>query len=93
MIINFLKMSGAGNDFIMVDNRKGEYTSILTGQLIAELCRRGLSVGADGRAAAGVLPALPTPSRDHFLRVYRASLWPCRTRECGHSVYSGTLVE
>ena len=48
MIIKFIKMSGAGNDFIMVDNREGEYTSILTPQLIANICRRGLSVGADG---------------------------------------------
>lgn len=48
MTIKFLKMSGAGNDFIMVDNREGQYTSALTGQRIARLCRRGLSVGADG---------------------------------------------
>ncbi len=48
MTIKFLKMSGAGNDFIMVDNREGEYTSALTPQRIANLCRRGLSVGADG---------------------------------------------
>ncbi len=48
MSIKFLKMSGAGNDFIMIDNRDGKYTSILTRDKIADICRRGLSVGADG---------------------------------------------
>lgn len=44
----FWKMSGAGNDFIMVDNRSGDLTDRLTRKRIANLCRRGLSVGADG---------------------------------------------
>ncbi len=48
MSIKFLKMSGAGNDFIMVDNRDGGYSSLLDSERITELCRRGLSVGADG---------------------------------------------
>lgn len=48
MSIKFIKMSGAGNDFIMIDNRSGEYSSILTKEKIADMCRRGLSVGADG---------------------------------------------
>ena len=46
--MNFLKMSGAGNDFIMVDNRDGLYSSRLQKKDISDLCRRGLSVGADG---------------------------------------------
>ena len=41
-------MSGAGNDFIMVDNRKGQLDTVLTTDRIASLCGRGLSVGADG---------------------------------------------
>jgi diaminopimelate epimerase len=48
MSIRFTKMSGAGNDFILVDNRNGAYTGRLTSETIAGLCRRGLSVGADG---------------------------------------------
>ena len=48
MNLKFVKMSGAGNDFIMVDNRDGIYAALLTGKAIASLCRRGLSVGADG---------------------------------------------
>jgi len=46
MNIKFLKMSGAGNDFIIVDNRDGACS--ITEEEIASLCRRGLSVGADG---------------------------------------------
>ena len=48
MKIQFLKMSGAGNDFIMIDSRDGNYTSLITAELIEKLCRRGLSLGADG---------------------------------------------
>lgn len=44
-------MSGAGNDFIMVDNRDGSQSSILNRETITSLCRRGLSVGADGLIA------------------------------------------
>ena len=46
--MKFWKMSGAGNDFIMVDNRRGDLTADLSPERIASLCRRGLSVGADG---------------------------------------------
>jgi diaminopimelate epimerase len=46
--MNFIKMSGAGNDFIMVDNRDGSLDDLLSPALIASICRRGLSVGADG---------------------------------------------
>ena len=46
--MKFWKMSGAGNDFIMVDNRGGALSAVLSPEAIASLCRRGLSVGADG---------------------------------------------
>lgn len=48
MKIQFLKMSGAGNDFIMIDSRDGLYTSLITPEVVEKLCCRGLSVGADG---------------------------------------------
>jgi diaminopimelate epimerase len=45
--IRFLKMSGAGNDFILIDNRAKEY--VLNWQLLApELCNRRNGIGADG---------------------------------------------
>ncbi|PIE51702.1 diaminopimelate epimerase [Candidatus Fermentibacteria bacterium] len=46
--MKFWKMSGAGNDFVMVDNRNGELNSVLTADRIASVCQRGLSIGADG---------------------------------------------
>jgi diaminopimelate epimerase len=62
MNIPFSKFSGAGNDFIMIDNREQRITNDgiqLTGYegqpkklglqtFITKICRRGLSVGADG---------------------------------------------
>ena len=43
----FLKYSGAGNDFILLDARKGDPIGN-PGSLAKALCRRGQSVGADG---------------------------------------------
>ncbi|MBW2488808.1 MAG: diaminopimelate epimerase [Deltaproteobacteria bacterium] len=46
--IPFYKMSGAGNDFIIIDNRDGKVKDTdLTG-FINAVCRRKMSVGADG---------------------------------------------
>ena len=48
MNITFSKMSGNGNDFIVIDNRDGKYTSLYNKNFIEKVCARGLSVGADG---------------------------------------------
>ena len=46
--IAFWKMSGSGNDFIIIDNRHSVVTiEDLTG-FAAQVCRRKMSVGADG---------------------------------------------
>ncbi|MBL7740070.1 MAG: diaminopimelate epimerase [Chitinophagaceae bacterium] len=47
MIIHFHKYQGTGNDFIIVDNRKHEYSS-LTSDQIRRLCDRRFGIGADG---------------------------------------------
>ena len=44
----FLKMSGSGNDFIFVDVRHEPAGELAQAAVIAELCRRGSGVGADG---------------------------------------------
>jgi diaminopimelate epimerase len=49
MILEFTKMNGAGNDFVMVDNRDGG--SSLTQAQIAGICDRHRGVGADGLIA------------------------------------------
>jgi diaminopimelate epimerase len=46
--LEFFKMSGSGNDFILGDNRQGLWNGPNLSRLAAGLCRRGLSVGADG---------------------------------------------
>ena len=48
MRIEFVKMSGAGNDFIVFDNMDSSLDPVITPGLIKSMCVRGLSVGADG---------------------------------------------
>lgn len=48
-MLTFTKMNGAGNDFVMVDNR--QKTLALTNAQIAHLCDRHRGVGADGLIA------------------------------------------
>jgi diaminopimelate epimerase len=48
MMIEFTKMNGSGNDFILIDNREG---SLDVGDVVAfvkRVCERKVSVGADG---------------------------------------------
>ncbi len=46
MQIPFWKMSGSGNDFVMIDVREKPISDVQN--FVAKICRRGLSVGADG---------------------------------------------
>lgn len=46
--IPFMKLSGSGNDFILVDNRQGLIGPKLAGSLAAKICTHRLSVGGDG---------------------------------------------
>jgi len=46
--IPFMKLSGAGNDFIVVDNRDRVIDPRKMPAFVAGVCRRHLSVGADG---------------------------------------------
>ena len=45
-VLRFTKMNGAGNDFVMIDNRAGE-VRLQPGQ-ITRICDRHRGVGADG---------------------------------------------
>jgi diaminopimelate epimerase len=75
--MQFSKMSGAGNDFIVVDNRSGQLDNLLTPDFIARICRRGLSVGADG-----LLELLPDPSSAFRMRYYNSDGRPAAM--CGN---------
>lgn len=46
MLLDFTKMNGAGNDFVLVDNRAGQI--LLSTKQIIHLCDRHRGVGADG---------------------------------------------
>ncbi len=46
--IPFYKMSGAGNDFIIIDNRRQIVSDADLTNFISKICRRKISAGADG---------------------------------------------
>lgn len=54
MDLPFYKFDGAGNDFVVIDNREGTYS--LTQEQIALLCHRRFGVGADGLMTLDAAP-------------------------------------
>jgi diaminopimelate epimerase len=46
MTVRFFKYQGTGNDFVILDNRKNEYS--LTNDQVRRLCDRRFGIGADG---------------------------------------------
>lgn len=66
-VIPFWKMNGSGNDFIIVDNRKGIFPNDDRTALISRLCRRQTGVGADG-----VILLEDDPKVDFAWRFYNA---------------------
>jgi diaminopimelate epimerase len=51
--IEFVKLSGSGNDFVCIDNRDGRFDALLDspvriGDFARAVCSRGMGVGADG---------------------------------------------
>ncbi len=65
-MLRFTKMNGAGNDFVLLDNRAGDLA--LTNEQIARLCDRHRGVGADGV----LLLERPTNGADFRMRYYNA---------------------
>ena len=66
MTLSFTKMNGAGNDFVMLDNR--DLSLALTKDQIEKLCDRHRGIGADGLLC--VEPA--TDGGDFKMRYYNA---------------------
>lgn len=50
-VLEFTKMSGAGNDFVVLDNRFFQFSEATLARLAARLCPRHEAVGADGLLA------------------------------------------
>lgn len=63
--LNFTKMSGAGNDFIVIDNMAGKIN--LTVPQISKMCARQTGIGADGII-------MPERSKDYdfYMRFYNS---------------------
>ncbi len=65
MSFEFTKMSGAGNDFIVLDSTGNPGSRGPSPDFIARVCRRGLGVGADG-----LLELLPPRDGEAFRMSY-----------------------
>jgi diaminopimelate epimerase len=74
--IPFTKMNGSGNDFIIIDNRSGAAPTDLPA-FIRGLCRRKLSVGADG-----LILIEPDPANDFKWQFFNAD--GSRAEMCGN---------
>lgn len=66
--LSFTKMNGAGNDFVLLDNRAGQLT--LDAAAIARLCDRHRGIGADGVLTVE-MPVAPTGA-DFRMRYFNA---------------------
>jgi diaminopimelate epimerase len=78
--IEFAKLSGAGNDFIVIDNLDGKLPVAGRRELFQRWCRRGMSVGADGVLL--VEPAEPAGAANFRMRYYNADGGEAET--CGN---------
>ena len=66
--MEFWKMNGAGNDFIVLDNRSLQYSIPQLQQLARTVCHRHLSIGADGLMAVDS----PTQGGDYRMLFFNA---------------------
>ncbi len=75
--ITFSKMSGSGNDFIIIDNRSHCADGMDMSQFITAVCRRKMSVGADG-----LILIEPSEKADFRWRFYNSD--GSRAEMCGN---------
>ena len=75
--MKIVKMHGLGNDFILIDNRSGELQD--KNALAARLCRRRLSVGADG-----LITVEPSQCADIRMRIYNSD--GSEAEMCGNGI-------
>jgi diaminopimelate epimerase len=65
--LGFVKMSGTGNDFVLVDNRKGAAPEDAKAPLARAVCPRRTAVGADG-----LILLEPSEVADVRMRIFNA---------------------
>ena len=64
-MLNFIKMHGLGNDFIMVEDLKEKLSEQSLSKLAVELCDRKFGIGADG-----LVLILPSTKADIRMRIF-----------------------
>ncbi len=66
--IEFWKMNGSGNDFILIDNMDGKVAAEDMGRVGERVCRRRESVGFRGFTSdSGLVMMAPFPGETHTL--------------------------
>lgn len=63
--ISFIKMHGAGNDFVVIDARAQDVSDQDPGILARKLCDRHFGIGADG-----LIFVLPSKKADYRMRIF-----------------------
>ncbi|MCW4028229.1 MAG: diaminopimelate epimerase [Candidatus Bathyarchaeota archaeon] len=77
--MRFWKMHGLGNDYLVIDNRKGQISDIQASVLAERLCERRFSVGADG-----LLLVYPSEVADVKMRIFNAD--GSEAEMCGNGI-------
>jgi diaminopimelate epimerase len=84
-LVPFMKMSGSGNDFVVIDNRTGRLEESAIPAFARAICRRRLSIGADGV----VLIERPDPGLDVDFRFHYVNADGTRGEMCGNGAMCG----
>lgn len=66
LVVEFTKMNGAGNDFVVIDNRFFHFSDEELSKMAVRLCRRRFGIGADGILAYSA----PRKEGHHFRMRY-----------------------
>lgn len=66
--VPFVKYHGAGNDFILIDDRSGNWNDLIHEEWVAKVCHRRFGIGADGL----ILLQKGNGSSDFFMKYYNS---------------------
>ena len=83
--LSFFKMSGSGNDFVVVDVRTRQIPQLTEAETIRALCARGTGIGADG-----VVLLEAAPEVDFRMAYYNAD--GSRASMCGNAALCCTRL-
>jgi diaminopimelate epimerase len=79
MTVRFTKMHGLGNDFIIVDDRKDEFSLLKAPGFARAVCHRGFGVGGDG-----LVFLKPSQMADFRMRVFNSD--GSEAEMCGNAI-------